>query len=59
MPFSDEFLQEVATFPNSSSRDLVDTMTQVLLKLRDGHLILNTRDERPQPSNETESKIVY
>jgi predicted phage terminase large subunit-like protein len=59
MPFSDEFLQEVATFPNSSSRDLVDTMTQSLLKLRDGKFILNPRDERPQPPNDTESKIVY
>ena len=26
--FADEFLEEVIRFPNSSSRDLVDTMTQ-------------------------------
>jgi predicted phage terminase large subunit-like protein len=59
MAFSDDFLQEVATFPNSSSRDLVDTMTQALLKLRDGHFILNPRDERPEPPNDMEPKIVY
>ena len=59
MAFSDDFLQEVATFPNSSSRDLVDTMTQALLKLRDGHFIVNPRDERPQPKDYREVKRVY
>lgn len=58
MPFSDEFLQEAATFPNSSSRDLVDTMTQALLKLRQGQFLLNPRDERPLEEY-TESKRVY
>ena len=59
MAFSDDFLQEVATFPNSSSRDLVDTMTQALLKLRDGHFILNPRDERPVENYHTPVKRVY
>ena len=59
IPYAEEFLEEVATFPNSSSRDLVDTMTQSLLKLREGKLILNPRDERPEPPNDTEAKIVY
>ena len=59
MAFSDDFLQEVATFPNSSSRDLVDTMTQALLKLRDGHFILNPRDERPVENYQNEPIKVY
>lgn len=59
MEFSDDFLQEVATFPNSSSRDLVDTMTQALLKLRDGHFILNPRDERPVENYQNEPVRVY
>ena len=59
MAFSDDFLQEVATFPNSSSRDLVDTMTQALLKLRDGHFILNPRDERPVENYQNEPVRVY
>jgi phage terminase large subunit-like protein len=58
-PYAAEFLEEVSTFPNTASRDLVDTMTQSLLKLKDGKYLLNPKDERPQPPNETESKIVY
>lgn len=59
MPFSDEFLQEVATFPNSSSRDLVDTMTQALLKLKEGQYILNPKDERPRPPDGRGPTKVY
>lgn len=56
---ADDFLEEVATFPNSSSRDLVDTMTQTLLKLKEGKFILNPRDERPKPAEYKEVKRVY
>lgn len=44
--FADSFIESVACFPNSDSRDLVDTMTQVLLKLREGKFIVHPRDER-------------
>jgi predicted phage terminase large subunit-like protein len=37
-PLHEEFLEEIACFPNASSRDLVDTMTQVILKLKEGYL---------------------
>ena len=56
---ADDFLEEVSTFPNSSSRDLVDTMTQTLLKLKEGKFILNPKDERPKPAEYKEVKRVY
>lgn len=59
IPYAEEFLEEVACFPNGSSRDLVDTMTQSLLKLREGSFILNPKDERPIPPDNTKPKIVY
>ena len=58
-PYADEFLEEVATFPNSTSRDLVDTMTQSLLKLKDGQYLLNPKDDRPQPQNNYKTIKVY
>lgn len=59
IPFASEFAEEASTFPNSSSRDLVDTMTQALLKLKDGKYILNPKDERWQPPDYKEVKRVY
>jgi len=59
LAYADEFLEEVATFPNSSSRDLVDTMTQSLLKLREGKFILNPKDERPILPGTSKTKVVY
>jgi predicted phage terminase large subunit-like protein len=52
--FADIFQESVAAFPNAESRDLVDTMTQALLKLKDSNFILPPRDERYiQPSVKT------
>jgi len=59
LPFAEEFLEEVASFPNSSSRDLVDTMTQCLLTLRNGRFLLNPNDDRPIPPADVEVPIVY
>ena len=59
IPEADEFVEEVSTFPNSSSRDLVDTMTQALLKLKSGQFVLNPKDERPTPTDYQEVKRVY
>jgi phage terminase large subunit-like protein len=56
LPFADEFLEAAAAFPHGASsnggdvtdsRDLVDTMTQALSKLRDGQFLLYPRDEKP------------
>ena len=37
----------------------MDTITQALLKLRDGHFILNPRDERPVEKYQNEPVRVY
>lgn len=57
LPYADEFIESVACFPNADSRDLVDTMSQALTKLRDGHFLLNPKDERPEPPNEKAIKV--
>lgn len=46
LPWADEFLGAVATFPNADSRDLVDTMSQVLGKLRDTNFLDHPKDEK-------------
>ena len=58
-PYADDFLEEVATFPNSNSRDFVDTMTQALLKLKEGKYILPPKDERPTPPSDLTVRRVY
>ncbi len=46
LPWADEFVESVASFPNAESRDIVDTMTQVLSKLRDTNFLDHPRDEK-------------
>jgi len=58
-PYADEFIESIASFPNSESRDLVDTMTQVLLKLREGQFLSNPKDEINYPLEIQERKRVY
>ncbi len=43
--YAKEFLDEVLLFPNSSARDLVDTMTQVLLKLKSNNVFTLYNDD--------------
>lgn len=51
LPFADEFLESVSCFPTAESRDLVDTMTQAFLKLKEGRFLLNPKDDMPiEPS---------
>ena len=47
---ADIFVEDVACFPNAESRDLVDTMSQVLRKLSDQRILAHPRDERERPS---------
>lgn len=42
--FADDFVLAVSYFPNISSRDYVDTMTQALILLRDGNTIVHPKD---------------
>jgi len=52
--FADEFVTSVSYFPNVSSRDYVDTMTQALITLRDGNRISHPKDYvEPEEYKET------
>lgn len=53
LPYAEEFLDEVALFPNASSRDLVDTMSQVLAKTRDMGLLSHPKDPENLSQNDT------
>ncbi len=44
-----EFVETCALFPNGISNDLVDSMSQALIKLYSGGLISHPEDERPTP----------
>ena len=45
MPFADEFVESVSSFPNAESRDLVDTMTQALSYIRDHAHLRHPKDK--------------
>jgi len=50
-PFADLFREEAASFgPSRDSRDLIDTMTQVLLRLSQSGWVLHPSDDVPEPS---------
>lgn len=52
--FADEFVTSISYFPNVSSRDYVDTMTQALIVLRDGNRISHPKDyHEPEEYKET------
>lgn len=47
LPYADEFIELAAAFPNLESNDVIDTMSQALMKLKTGMFLYNPRDERP------------
>jgi len=55
----EEFLEEISCFPNASSRDLVDTMTQTILKLKEGYLSNKSDDITPTHIQHRENISVY
>lgn len=46
LPWADEFLDAVASFPNAESRDLVDSMTQAFSKLRDSNMLSHSKNPK-------------
>lgn len=47
--WAEEYLNQCMLFPKAESRDLVDTMTQALLKLSASGWVTNTDDPQPEP----------
>ena len=56
--FADEFVTSISYFPNVSSRDYVDTMTQALIVLRDGSRISHPKDYR-DPADEFKETVRF
>jgi len=56
---AEEFLETVITFPNGESKDLVDSMTQVLLYLRDFDALIHTSDVKEDDENRATFRKLY
>lgn len=56
---ADIFVEDVACFPNADSRDLVDTMTQMLRRLADLKIIAHPKDPRPLIPYDDKTPIIY
>lgn len=58
--YADFMVEQCATFPNAASRDLVDTMTQALLRLSISGWVWNSGDPGPpEPRDDRERRPFY
>ena len=57
--FSDELIEEVAAFPNGENDDLVDSMTQALMRYRQGNFVQLTTDDWEDEENHATVKLYY
>lgn len=57
--FSDTLIENCANFPNGDSRDLVDTMTQTLLRLKASGWIYHPEDEDRTDTSRRVSQKLY
>jgi len=58
--FADELIEEVAAFPNGEYDDLVDSMTQALMRYRQGNFVnLPTDDWDIDEDNYTQVRSYY
>ena len=58
LPFAQEFERHTAMFPKADSRDVIDTMTQALLKLKDSLGLRLPRDMAENESSTERQKII-
>ena len=57
--FSDELIEEVAAFPNGEHDDLVDSMTQALMRYRQGNFVQLPSDDWEDEQNHAKVKAYY
>ena len=57
--FSDELIEEVAAFPNGEHDDLVDSMTQALMRYRQGNFVQLPTDDWEDDENHVKVKAYY
>ena len=58
-PFAEELIEEVAAFPNGEYDDLVDSMTQALMRYRQGNFIQLPTDGWEPSENSTKVRAYY
>lgn len=57
LPFADEFIELAACFPNLESNDVIDTMSQALMKLKTGMFLYNPKDVREVTPSAIERRV--
>ena len=57
--FSDELIEEVASFPNGEHDDLVDSMTQALMRYRQGNFVRLPTDDCEDEDNSARVLVYY
>jgi len=57
--FADEMIEEVAAFPNGEYDDLVDSMTQALMRYRQGNFVQLPSDDWDEDDNNVQVRAYY
>jgi len=57
--FADEMIEEVAAFPNGEHDDLVDSMTQALMRYRQGNFVQLPTDDWEEHDGPTQVRAYY
>ena len=58
-PFAEELIEEVAAFPNGEYDDLVDSMTQALMRYRQGNFIGLPTDDWGEDKESYKMPVYY
>jgi predicted phage terminase large subunit-like protein len=58
-PWADELIEEVAAFPNGMNDDLVDSMTQALMRYRQGNFVQLPSDDYEDEGYTVRKRIYY
>ena len=57
--WADELVEEVAAFPNGEFDDLVDSMTQALMRYRQGNFVRLPTDDWEDDENSAKVSVYY
>ena len=57
--WADELVEEVAAFPNGEFDDLVDSMTQALMRYRQGNFVQLPTDDWEDDENSAKVSVYY
>ena len=57
--WADEMIEEVAAFPNGEHDDLVDSMTQALMRYRQGNFVQLPTDDWEERSGSVKVRVYY